>query len=120
MPIDPAMLTSGAEWMVPSLDGSAPGVEAGAAAGATGVEGVEGAGSGTSANFGDMLADQLGKLSELQTDAAEASQQLATGQATDPTSVVMAIERAQLAMQLASTVRTKAVDAVNDIFHTTV
>lgn len=117
-PIDPSMVTGGPEWTVPTLDGTAPGVEAGAGAG--GVGGVEGAGSSSGASFGDMLAEQVGKLSALQDDAAKASQELATGQATDPTSVVMAIERAQLAMQLASTVRTKAVEAINDVFHTTV
>ena len=41
-------------------------------------------------------------------------------QATDPTAVVMAVERAQLAMQLASQIRTKAVEAAQDIFHTQV
>ena len=49
-----------------------------------------------------------------------ASQALATGQASDPTSVVMAVERAQLAMQLASQIRTKAVEAAQDIFNTQV
>ena len=48
------------------------------------------------------------------------SQALATGQASDPTSVVMAVERAQLAMQLASQIRTKAVEAAQEIFHTQV
>ena len=32
----------------------------------------------------------------------------------------MAIEKAQLAMQLASTIRTKAVESFNDVFRTTV
>ena len=49
-----------------------------------------------------------------------AAQALATGEATDPTAVVMAVERAQLAMQLASQIRTKAVEAAQDIFHTQV
>lgn len=115
-PIDPSFATSGLEWQVPALDGTVPGVEAGAGA----VEGAEGAAGGSGPNFGDMLADQIGRLGELQGRAAEASQELATGQASDPTSVVMEIERAQLAMQLASTVRTKAVEALNDVFHTTV
>lgn len=118
--IDPSFATGGLEWQVPSLDGTLPGVEAGAGAGASGIEGVEGASGGSGPSFGDMLADQMTRLSELQANAAEASRELATGQATDPTSVVMEIERAQLAMQLASTVRTKAVDAINDVFRTTV
>jgi flagellar hook-basal body complex protein FliE len=32
----------------------------------------------------------------------------------------MAVERAQLSMQLASQLRTKGVEALNDIFHTQV
>src|SRR5205807_123409 len=43
-----------------------------------------------------------------------------TGQASDPSAVVMAVEKARLSMQLASQIRTKAVDAINDVFHTQV
>ena len=39
---------------------------------------------------------------------------------TDPTAVVMAVERAQLAMQIASQIRTKAVEAAQNIFQTQV
>ncbi len=106
LPVDPSMLTSGAEWAVPSVDGT------GGAAGAAQPNG----GSG----FGSMLTDQLGKLKGVQNDAAKASQDLATGQATDPEAVVMSVERARLDMQLASTLRNKAVEAFNDVFHTQV
>jgi flagellar hook-basal body complex protein FliE len=67
-----------------------------------------------------MLSQSLGSLAKTQTDAADAAQALATGAAEDPTAVVMAVERAQLAMQLASQIRTKAVEAAQDIFHTQV
>ncbi len=67
-----------------------------------------------------MLSSSIQSLAETQTEAAGAAQALATGQATDPTAVVMAVERAQLAMQLASQIRTKAVEAAQDIFHTQV
>ena len=70
--------------------------------------------------FGNILTGQISKLTDLQNQAADASQQLATGQATDPTAVVMAVERAQLAMQLAGQLRTKGVEALNDILHTQV
>jgi flagellar hook-basal body complex protein FliE len=70
--------------------------------------------------FGDMLGSALESLAASQTEAAEAAQALATGQAEDPTAVVMAVERAQLSMQLASQIRTKAVEAAQDIFHTQV
>jgi flagellar hook-basal body complex protein FliE len=104
MPIDPSFAVGGPEWQVDGL----------AAPGAAGQ--VQPAAAG----FGDLLGGALQGLTTSQTDAAQAAQQLASGQATDPTAVVMAVERAQLAMQLASQIRTKAVEAANDIFHTQV
>jgi len=101
MPIDPSFAISGPEWQVGSLQAPAA---------------TQGAGSG----FGAMLGQSLQSLQATQDQAASASQALATGQATDPTAVVMAVERAQLAMQLASQIRTKAVEAAQDIFHTQV
>ena len=106
MPIDPTMLARGAEWKI-DLGDAAPGAGAGAAAPS---------GNG----FGHFLADKVGELDKLQTDAAQGAQDLATGKAADPTQVVMAVEKARLSMQLASQIRTKAVEAVNDIFHTQV
>jgi flagellar hook-basal body complex protein FliE len=67
-----------------------------------------------------MLGEQLGKLEDLQVNAADASRSLADGTASDPTAAVVAVERAQLAMQLASQLRTKGVEALQDIFHTQV
>lgn len=96
------MSAIGPEWQVGGLEGAAPGAGQG--------------GSG----FGNMLSDQIGQLGELQADAAEGAQALATGQATDPAAVVMSIERARLGMQMASTIRTKAVESIQDVFHTQV
>ena len=95
-PIDPSFAITGAEWQV---GGVQPAPQAGAANG-----------------FGSLLKG----LADTQNEAAAQSQALATGQASDPTSVVMAVERAQLAMQLAGQIRTKAVEAAQDIFHTQV
>ena len=108
LPIDPSIASSASEWAIPSVDDA---TSQGAGAGA-----AQGAGSG----FGAMLTDQLGKLETSQNEAADASQALATGQASDPEAVVMAVERARLSMQLASTLRNKAVEAINDVFHTQV
>ena len=108
LPIDPSIASSASDWAIPSLDGA---TSEGAGAGA-----AQGAGSG----FGSMLSDQLGKLEATQNEAADAAKALATGQATDPEAVVMAVERARLSMQLASTLRNKAVEAINDVFHTQV
>jgi flagellar hook-basal body complex protein FliE len=97
--IDPTFITSGTEWQI---GGAQPATGAGEAP----------------TGFGNILGDQISKLTDLQNTAADASQQLATGQASDPTAVVMAVERAQLAMQLAGQLRTKGVEALNDILHT--
>ncbi len=107
MPIDPSLLATGSEWQVGKIQ--SPGAAAP----------VGGSGSG-SGGFGQMLAGQLGKLSALQDQAASSSQALASGQATDPSKVVMDVERARLAMQLASQIRLKAVEAMNDVFHSQV
>ena len=72
------------------------------------------------ADFGGVLGKQLQSLADLQDDASAASADLAAGTASDPSSVVMKVERAQLAMQLASQVRTKATEAFTDVFHTQV
>jgi flagellar hook-basal body complex protein FliE len=102
-PIDPSFAVSGAEWQItPPQATEAP------------------AQTGEGSGFGSMLTNSLSSLAQTQTDAASASQALATGQASDPTAVVMAVERAQLAMQLAGQIRTKAVEAAQDIFHTQV
>jgi len=70
--------------------------------------------------FGGMLSNAVSSLEKTQADAASASQSLVAGTATDPTQVVMAVERARLAMQMASQIRTKAVEAFTDVFHTQV
>jgi flagellar hook-basal body complex protein FliE len=97
------MLTTGPEWSV-SLEGPEAGTEAAAPA--------EG--------FGSMLGRQITNLAELQEQGAAASASLAAGTATDPASVVMSVERARLSMQLAAQLRTKGVEAINDVFHTQV
>ena len=100
MTIVPPVGALGAEWQVTGVGGSAPETAP--------------AGSG----FGDVLSQQISNLTELQETAASASQSLANGTATDIASVVTAVEKAQLAMQLAGQIRTKGSEAINDIFHT--
>lgn len=103
-PIDPSMITSGADWQVPGIG-----------QGAEAAQQTPGA-----ASFGDELTNAIEGLQKTQTDAAGASRALATGQAQDPSEVVMAIERARLSMELASQVRNKAVEAYQEIFRTQV
>jgi flagellar hook-basal body complex protein FliE len=103
MPVDPTLAVNGPEWQI-ALEDPAPGAGAAPAG----------------ESFGSMLAGQIEQLSALQRDASVASRSLADGTATDPSSVVMSIERARLAMQLASQIRTKGVDAAQDVFRTQV
>jgi len=104
MTIDPtfAINPAGSEWQI------------------GGVESPEATQATQGSGFGSMLSDSIKSLEASQDAAATASQDLATGKATDPTAVVMTVERAQLAMQLASQIRTKAVEAAQTIFQTQV
>ena len=72
--------------------------------------------TGKGGGFGGLLTDALNKLDKTQTDAANASQQLATGQSNDISAVAMDVEQASLSLQLAVQVRNKVVDAYNDLF----
>lgn len=114
MPVDPSMaikaLGGPGEWNVGSvgtLDGTPT---------TTGTD----AASGASGGFGQVLSNQLGALEKTQTDAASASRSLADGTATDPTAAIVAVERAQLSMQLAAQLRTKGVEALQELFRTQV
>jgi flagellar hook-basal body complex protein FliE len=104
--IDPSFSISGADFRIGSVEG----------AGAS----PDGASAASGGGFGQMLGDAIGSLTKTQTDAAAGARSLADGTANDPTAVVMSVERAQLAMQLASQVRNKVVEAATDIFHTQV
>ena len=66
--------------------------------------------------FGQALGSALDKLDAGQQTAAQASQDLATGQATDISSVVNQVEKASLELQLATQIRNKAVEAYQEIF----
>jgi flagellar hook-basal body complex protein FliE len=70
----------------------------------------------TGNGFGQLLGDALGKLGDMHVDAAVQSQALATGQASDVSEVVMSVERASLALQLAAQIRNKTVEAYQDLF----
>jgi flagellar hook-basal body complex protein FliE len=101
-PIDPSFTVGGPEW------------------GIGGIQPVEGTQPAPQEGFGGMLSNAVAELDTTQQHAAGAAQTLADGTATDPTAVVMQVERAQLAMQLASQIRTKAVEAYQTIFSTQV
>jgi len=105
MTVVPPVGVLGPESQIPGIAASDPAAGPGGAGSAGG-------------SFGDVLSQQIGNLTSLQETAASASQSLADGSATDVASVVTAVEKAQLAMQLAGQIRTKGSEAINDIFHT--
>jgi len=110
------------------LEGLAQGVPAGqsAAAGQSGAAGqseptLEGAaGTGAGEGFSGALTEAVSSLEKTQQSADSAAQALATGTTKSPESAVLTVQDAQLAMQLASQIRTKAVEATQSIFQTQV
>ncbi len=78
-----------------------------------------GTASTSGASFGGALSDALSSLESTQATATTASQQLATGQLSDPTTAVTAVENASLSMDLASQISTKLVTAANTLFQST-
>jgi flagellar hook-basal body complex protein FliE len=71
---------------------------------------------GSVKSFGTELGNALENLAKMQQNADTQSQALALGKTNDVAGVVMGVERANLAMQLATQVRNKAVDAYHEIF----
>jgi len=84
---------------------------------AAAVNGATGSGNGS---FSGALTGALNSLEQTQANATTASQQLATGQLTDPTQAITSVENASLAMDLASQIRTKLAGAVDTVFQTQV
>jgi flagellar hook-basal body complex protein FliE len=68
--------------------------------------------------FAQALSGALNSVQGTQNAADVASQQLATGQITDPSKAITAVENAQLEMQFASQVSQKATQDVQTIFQT--
>jgi flagellar hook-basal body complex protein FliE len=81
---------------------------------------VDGTTAADGSSFSGALTNAIGALEQSQTKGASAAQALATGQATDPTQAVTAVENASLEMQLASQIRTKLDEAATTVFQTQV
>jgi len=76
--------------------------------------------SGSSGSFGSELTEAISSLEKTQQSGEGAAQALATGTVKDPESAVVTVEDAQMAMELASQIRTKAAEAAQSIFQTQV
>jgi flagellar hook-basal body complex protein FliE len=82
--------------------------------------GVQAPVSGESGSFGNALSGAISSLEGTQQASDTASKALATGTAKDPESAVVTVENAQMAMDLAAQIRTKATEAVQSVFQTQV
>ena len=80
-----------------------------------------GAATGAEATgFGGELTEAISSLEKTQSSASSASQALATGSVSDPESAIVTVQDAQLAMEMASQIRNKVVEATQSIFQTQV
>jgi flagellar hook-basal body complex protein FliE len=66
-------------------------------------------------NFGEYLTDALKETNDLQNRAKDMNIALAAGQVDDISQVVLATEKANIALQLTMQVRNKAVEAYQEI-----
>jgi flagellar hook-basal body complex protein FliE len=65
--------------------------------------------------FGEFLQQALNKVEQAQNDAATAAQRLASGEITDVAEVMIASEKATLALQLTVQVRNKVIEAYQEM-----
>lgn len=68
-----------------------------------------------SVNFADTLKKHIGEVSQLQQDASKAVENLATGKTDDVTGVFVAMEKSETAFKTLLAIRTKLLDAYDEI-----
>ncbi len=66
-------------------------------------------------DFGQFLQEALAKVEAAQTEATTAAQKLATGEISDVAEVMIASEKATLALQLTVQVRNKVIEAYQEV-----
>ena len=69
----------------------------------------------TEKSFGQFLTEAIGEVNKLQNDAVSASVNLAAGKVQDISEVVIASEKAAIALQLTMQVRNKVVEAYQEV-----
>ncbi len=67
------------------------------------------------AGFGRLVGEQLGRVHELEQNASQQSRALATGMSDDLAGALVSVERADLALQLTTQLRNKAVEAYQEV-----
>jgi flagellar hook-basal body complex protein FliE len=66
-------------------------------------------------SFAATLKDAVGQVNTLQKDADKQAQMLATGKSTNIPEVMMAAEKADIALRMMVQVRNKIIDAYNEV-----
>jgi flagellar hook-basal body complex protein FliE len=66
-------------------------------------------------SFSETLSDAVGKVNEMQKDADIKMQKLAAGENTNISEVMIAAERADIALKLMMSVRNKVIDAYQEV-----
>jgi flagellar hook-basal body complex protein FliE len=84
------------------------------------VEGSAATAGGVLNGFGNALKAQMNSINSLQAQASAAQQTYATGGDIELHNVMLAMEKADLSMQLALQIRNKAVAAYQEISHMSV
>ena len=69
----------------------------------------------TGQSFADTLKNQIGEVAQLQQDASQAVQNLTTGKTDDVTGVFVAMEKSDTAFKTLLAIRSKLLDAYDEI-----
>ncbi len=86
--------------------------------GAAGVNGTAGSGAAAdtgSVSFKSLLGDAIAQVNQLQQNADAASVKLAAGENVGIDEVMLAMQKAELALQLTTSIRNKLVEAYQDV-----
>lgn len=97
------------------LDGVNNNLSLGKVAGGGVTPGQPAAGAADASKFSDALRQSIDEVARLQQDASQAVQDLATGRSEDVTGVMMAMEKSDLAFKTLLAIRSKLMDAYEEI-----
>ncbi|MGD0389141.1 MAG: flagellar hook-basal body complex protein FliE, partial [Tepidisphaeraceae bacterium] len=73
------------------------------------------AGATPASNFADVLKKSVDEVSKLQQDASQAVEDVATGKSNNVTGVMAAVEKSDLAFKTLLAIRSKLMDAYEEI-----
>ena len=97
------------------INGIDPNLAATKLTGAGGALATPASGAAGGASFADLLKNGIDEVSRLQQDASRAVEDLATGRTEDVTGVMTAMEKSDLAFKTLLAIRSKLMDAYEEI-----